>query len=118
MDDFRAWCEALASRGEAVLRARGGSMWPSVRDGALLRVRAARPAAGDIAVLKVGDALVCHRVLAIGPRHVTVKGDALTRAETYRVPRDAQVLGRVVGGRRRSGALIGLPVAIVRRLLA
>lgn len=116
MDDFRRWREALAERGEAVLYARGGSMWPSVRDGTALKVRACRPAAGDIAVLKVGDALVCHRVLAIGPGHITVKGDALTRVETYRVPREAEILGRVIG--RRGGALLGLPVAIVRRVFA
>lgn len=64
--------------------ARGGSMWPAVRDGAFVRVepdrgvvRALRP--GDLGCFARGGRPVVHRVVKTSPRGVTFAGDALTR---------------------------------------
>lgn len=82
--------------GEAVtFTARGGSMWPLLRDGATVRVdpsasRALRP--GELGCFARGDVPVVHRVVATSARGVTFAGDALGRGDGE-VPW-AEVLGR------------------------
>jgi hypothetical protein len=80
-------------------------MSPSLRDGEVLAVRAEPPRFGDVAVLRTGAGVVCHRRIWSRGGRVVVKGDGRAGLESYAVPRQARVLGRVVsvlrGGRFR-----------------
>jgi hypothetical protein len=74
---------------------RGSSMWPAVRDGAMVSVTPAAVRslrAGELAAYARGGALVLHRVVAVGPDGLRCRGDALSRDDAP-VPW-ADVLGR------------------------
>jgi signal peptidase I len=111
----RAGFAALATeilRGGNTLRfrARGGSMWPTIRDGDCAEVRAVSEASirhGDVVLVRMESGrLLVHRVRWTGCEGDEVvlrtQGDALAHADPP--VRAAQVLGRVVaverGGRR------------------
>lgn len=54
------------STGIFLVRAHGGSMWPFIRRGdTLVCRRGVAPAAGDLAIYRDGEILVCHRVVEI-----------------------------------------------------
>jgi hypothetical protein len=107
----RAGFAALATeilRGGDTLRfrARGGSMWPAIRDGDCAEVRAAGAVSirrGDVVLVRTGSGrLLVHRVRWIGRAGDEVilrtQGDALPGADPP--VRAAQVLGRVVAVER------------------
>ena len=91
---------ALARRGEAVFRVRGGSMWPLVPDGSLVRVRRG----GGVSTLSPGQLVVratldgnvqVHRVVAGARGALHTRGDALDADD----------------GPLTDGALVGVVVA-------
>jgi hypothetical protein len=69
----------------AQIRALGGSMWPTVRDGAVLLVQPVDPktiSLGDLAAFEDSEGhLKVHRVVARRPDHLVVKGDGLDTAD-------------------------------------
>lgn len=96
--------ELLAKGRSATLRARGGSMWPAIRDGDVLTLSPLGGAAplrrGDVVALHCGGALVVHRVVRCEPGGVVLRGDALPREDgAFAV---SAVLGRVVSVQRGS----------------
>jgi len=87
--------ELLREGQRARFTARGGSMWPAVRDGALVEVTpcpAAALAPGEIGAYVGARGLVVHRVVAREPGGLRFRGDA--RAQDDGVVDDARVLGR------------------------
>lgn len=117
--DLRAWADELARSGAALLRVRGGSMAPSLLDGDVVSVQAAPPRRGDLAVVRAGDRLLCHRLLSSGRGHVTLFGESRAVVERLAVPSEAQVIGRIEavlrGGRFRPPrrALAALAASVV-----
>lgn len=105
--------EALARGRTVSLTARGGSMWPFIRDGDRLTLapldRAAR--VGDVVWVRAGTAPgPIHRVRRIDrERRVCVQGDASIVPDGWF--RQADLLGRVVAVERR-----GRRVRLHRRL--
>lgn len=92
-----------------VIRARGWSMWPSLRDGDVLvldRSEGGRLRPGEIAAYvflddaETGYRLICHRVLWDSRRPdgggIAFKGDALCRIERIEASAGYRLLGRVV----------------------
>jgi len=82
---------------------RGGSMWPTVRDGATVSATPVDPRtlrAGELVAYTRGDALVVHRVVAVRPEGLRCRGDALALEDGV-VPW-AHVLGRATLVRQRS----------------
>lgn len=99
--------EELLRRGHsATLRARGGSMWPSLRDGDVVTVAPARSVRrGEIVAVRCGDALVLHRAVSVEPggAQVVLRGDSLPAADG-KFALD-EILGRVVSVRRGARTL-------------
>jgi hypothetical protein len=100
-------CEIVATaqtRGvRVVIRARGRSMRPMIRDGEAVRVRdlgarGARP--GDVVLARTPEGAVLHRVVAIDRRLgvARLKGDGETSADAL-LPLDA-IIGRADAVRR------------------
>jgi hypothetical protein len=133
--------ELLAKGRCATLRARGGSMWPAIRDGDVLTLAplrggdqsrtaplhrrdeswAAPLRAGDVVALRCGEALVVHRVVRCESGGVVLRGDALPREDGAFAA--SAILGRVVAVRRGSrrlrlgrGALAPLHRLLLRAL--
>jgi phage repressor protein C with HTH and peptisase S24 domain len=124
------FAELLAKGHRATLRARGGSMWPAIRDGDVLTLAplragdeggppAVRP--GDVVALRCGEALVVHRVVRCEGGGVVLRGDALPREDGAFAA--SAILGRVVAVRRGSqelrlgrGALAPLQRLVLRAL--
>lgn len=95
--------EATPPGGHLWLSAGGRSMWPLLLEGNRLRVRRCGPQdleAGDIAVVRLGEALVAHLVRSTSP---LVTCGILGRPDPGGV-----VLGRV-DGVRRAGVRVGVP---------
>ena len=122
------WCEDLARTGSAVIRLRGTSMTPALRDGEVVCVSGESPRWGDVAVLRTPRGLVCHRQVWRSAQRIAVKGDGRTVFESFAVPREAQVLGRVTSRRRGArfkplghrwvgllAAFAWIPIRLVRR---
>jgi hypothetical protein len=118
MDD-RALIARLRAGQPVWVRALGGSMWPAVRDGALVRVvprPAAALAAGELcAYAGDGDRLVIHRVTApLSNGVVRCRGDSLDTADPPVAADRILGLATVEGQRRlrlrlpRAGELRGL----------
>jgi len=87
--------ELLRDGQRARFTARGGSMWPAVRDGALVEVTpcpARELAPGELGAYVGARGPVVHRVVAREGGGVRFRGDA--RAEDDGVVDDARVLGR------------------------
>ena len=109
--------EQLLARGQrATVRARGGSMWPALRDGDVLTLQGAGPGAAlpafrEVVAVRCGDALVIHRTVRRDACAVVLRGDACP-APDGAFPL-AAILGRVVAVRRA-----GRPVLLGRGLLA
>lgn len=83
-------------RGRALrVLTRGHSMWPSVRDGAVVTVLPllGAPRVGDLVLVATPTRLVLHRVIACDTRGIVTKGDAAPH-DDGRVPREA-ILGRL-----------------------
>lgn len=89
---------------QVVLRARGDSMLPFIRDGedSLVLVHTPDLSVGDIVLARVGQAYVIHRVLAICGDRFTLMGDGNLKGTESCLRAD--VCGKVVaivrGGRR------------------
>ncbi len=89
----------LLRRGEAIeLQARGGSMYPMIRDGDRLRiepVQADQLRRGDVIAYRRGGRLLVHRYLGRWPdsRALRARGDSHARVEPPLDP--SAVLGRV-----------------------
>lgn len=99
--------DLLARFGRARLRVFGLSMWPAVKPGDVLEVRAV-PAhdviPGDVILFVRHGALFAHRVVEVGGRTgrlLRTRGDAHWRCDPLLRP--SQVLGRVEGVCRSSG---------------
>ena len=119
--------EGLSRGGEIILRARGMSMRPAIRDGEEVRLRplgSHPPGVGDIVLARTPEGAALHRVIAVarGSARVRLKGDGLQRADAY-LPISA-LLGRAdavrrghrrvridTPWRRRMGLLISLYLA-------
>jgi hypothetical protein len=72
----------LLRKGSAVrLVARGGSMWPWIRDGATVVISPRLPDKGDIAAAIHEGSLILHRVMRISANELHLRGDALDRVE-------------------------------------
>lgn len=72
--------EFLRGGQEVTFVARGGSMWPAVRDGAQLVIKPLKIdllRVGDLAAVDRRGELVVHRVIARTPTEVTLQGDAM-----------------------------------------
>lgn len=108
----------LLAAGETVpLRLEGGSMAPFLRPGDLVRIApldTGEPRVGDVVAFLAGPRLVVHRVLAVGPDRVRLRGDAAPAHDD--VPRGA-VAGRIVAA-ERAGRRLRLGLGPERRLLA
>lgn len=98
------------------LRARGGSMWPFLRDGDVLTVLPLdRPARlGEVLAVRRGDELVVHRAVRVRGRFAELQGDALSRSDGSFAAAD--LLGRVVLLRR--GAKSHAPATLFPLLAA
>ncbi len=85
----------LLREGQTVrFTARGGSMWPAVRDGALLEVTpcaATELLEGELGAFEGTVGVVVHRVCAVDESAVRFRGDAMAADEVVPVGR---VLGR------------------------
>jgi signal peptidase I len=109
--DFFGLADEILSKGKRLrFRARGGSMYPSIKNGDLVEVQPVQPSAlrrGDLVLYHSGgNRLVVHRVMS-----KSIRSDAavlVTKGDSVRVPdspvHQEEVLGRVVaiykGGRR------------------
>lgn len=101
---------------EVRLRLTGWSMKPWLRSGALLRFAATQPVVGDIALTRhANDALVAHRIVALGADWVQTKGDACL-APDGRVPRASLIGCAVALDSRALGLALPLGNALVRGL--
>lgn len=61
---------------------RGGSMWPTIRDGARVLVTPCDPRglrAGEVVAYARGGGVVIHRVVSVGAEGLRCRGDALSR---------------------------------------
>ena len=102
-------------------RARGASMWPSIRDGDVVKIQPMGSTAirrGDVVLYYSGQGrLVAHRVAnrctQQGCVELLMQGDALTRPDGL-VPQE-QVLGRLVAI-QRSGRCVRLDTPLYRAL--
>lgn len=102
----------LLGRGQrATLRARGGSMWPFLRDGDVVTLAplTAPILLGEVLLARRGDELVLHRAVRLTEGGPVLRGDALPREDG--VFPAAQLLGRVVRLRRAGHAGRGYPPA-------
>jgi hypothetical protein len=102
---------------EVRLRLTGWSMKPWFRSGALVRFSATRtPAVGDIALTRhANDALVAHRIVALGADWVQTKGDACL-AMDGRVARSSLIGCAVAVDSTALGLPLPLGNAILRTL--
>ncbi len=96
--------ESLSRGGKMVLRARGMSMRPTIRDGEDVRLRplgGSPPCVGEIVLARTPRGAALHRVIAVAHRSaiVRLKGDGLRSADAY-LPLCA-LLGRADAVRRR-----------------
>ena len=83
----------LLGRGRSVrLIARGGSMWPWLRDGAVVRIDPRAPRRGEIAAAIHQGELILHRLVGESGGKLLLRGDALDGVE--RVARGA-VIGAI-----------------------
>jgi signal peptidase I len=113
--------EILRSGKSLRFQARGGSMWPLVRDGdvvlvAPLDARSVRT--GDLVLFRAGPGnVVIHRVIRVevsqGRRRFTVQGDAVLLPDGV-IP-EAQVCGRVAAI-DRGGAHLDMDRPVLRSL--
>jgi hypothetical protein len=88
--------EVLRRFGAARLRVFGGSMWPAVRPGDVVHVRAVLPAdlaTGDVILFVRHGALFAHRLVGRQGHVLRTRGDAHWRRDPPLRP--SQVLGRV-----------------------
>lgn len=88
--------EQLSTQRPLMVRPRGRSMWPRVRQGVETQVLpciGGDVRLGDVVCFRRDQVLVLHRVVREGASHVLVKGDAMTRPDGW-IRRD-QVLGRL-----------------------
>jgi signal peptidase I len=96
----------LAAQGTALCRVEGGSMLPTLQPGDLYRLEPPGPLRrGQIVAIALGEAVVVHRVVAIGPSFVICRGDNRVACDPP-VP-VGDVLGHVIevvpGRRLREG---------------
>ena len=97
----------VEARGQFWVTARGGSMWPTIRDGdEVLLVPLGRPRVGDVVVLDLGSRLVLHRVVRARDALLVTRGDA-SRCEDGHVSMD-DVVGRAVAARRGGSTVVAL----------
>ncbi|HUA32323.1 MAG TPA: S24/S26 family peptidase [Candidatus Binataceae bacterium] len=87
------------------VRAQGSSMIPAIWPGDVLEIEPAGPASmteGQIAVFIRDGRLFAHRIVQVGARELTTRGDSLLRCDAPLT--SAELLGRVTfamrGGRR------------------
>jgi len=77
------------------LRAVGGSMWPTIRDGAILMIApcaVAKIRVGQLVAYASDDGrLIVHRVVALGAGTILLRGDGLAKPDPPVA--DADVLG-------------------------
>lgn len=87
--------EQLARGRPLRVRTQGHSMWPTLRDGALVQVDplVGAPRVGDLVLVATPSRLVLHRVIRSDTRGIVTKGDAAA-ADDGPVPREA-ILGKV-----------------------
>ncbi len=99
--DYLAVADLLLQQGKYRFRVYSDSMVPALRPGAILRlepVRAEQLAFGDLVATRLGDTLVCHRLMRLysdpnGVQWVVTKGDR-SSDEDFPV-RAEMVIGRV-----------------------
>ncbi len=94
--------EQLSADRPLVIRARGQSMWPVLRDGqelTIFPVGEEGVRVGDIVLYVTGDQMILHRVIRKRPGSYLLKGDAMGSADRWVEPPD--ILGRIP---RRIGA--------------
>ncbi len=99
--DYLAVADLLLQQGKYRFRVYSDSMVPALRPGAILRLDPVRPeqlAFGDLVATRLGDTLVCHRLMRWygdpnGVRWVVTKGDR-SSDEDFPV-RAEMVIGRV-----------------------
>lgn len=95
----RVVIDALRGGAPARVVVRGGSMWPAVRDGALVEItptpwRALAP--GDLAAFVRRDQLVVHRVVSAHREGLRCQGDALAHDDGLVAPADVLGVARVL----------------------
>jgi signal peptidase I len=114
---------ALLAEGYGVrFRASGGSMRPAICDGDFITVAPAGAAAvtpGNVIVYRDCDRLFAHRIVSVAPgpegdSRMVLRGDAVAACDAP--VSTTQVVGHVVGVRRRQGARLSDVPAIVVRL--
>ena len=77
-------------------QARGGSMWPTIKDGELLHIQPIGKTGlrrGDIVLFNQGGRLKAHRIIAPQTEHVVTRGDAC--ADSDEVILRSDILGLV-----------------------
>jgi signal peptidase len=98
----------LWSHGYRAYAVRTGSMAPTYPTGSLV---VDRPVSGDrlrpgtVVTFRVGDELVTHRLVAVGPGGLQTQGDANRSADPWTLQR-SDVVGEVVDGASRLGYLV------------
>jgi hypothetical protein len=113
---------ALKDHGECLVRVEGTSMWPSIREGDAVQIRAAQghPRIGSVAAFFNQDQLLVHRVVARRRQGntwlVRVRGDAMRGSKAFidwdRVIGTVSHIERAGSGRIRK-AWVTLPLAYV-----
>lgn len=108
----------VLTRGFAVrFRAKGDSMYPSIRCGEHVHVAPVAPDAlgvGDIVLVRAARGLTAHRVVAVSGETITTRGDnALARDAALQ---HHSILGRITSV-EREGARIPVPSAPARALV-
>lgn len=104
--------EALARGRSQTMVVQGGSMWPALRPGDVVRVTPReRPTLGDIvAVRPAGAGFFVHRVCGLrADGALLVMGDHNAKPDGWFAP--AHVVG-VITGVRRSGRFVPVPAAL------
>jgi hypothetical protein len=102
----------LLRGGRAVrMVARGGSMWPTIRDGEVVQIEPRQPRSGEVAAALHQGQLTIHRVIRIDENSAVLRGDALDRTERVSL---VDLLGTVPA--RRASPVAKLAARVRRRL--
>ena len=99
-DPLELVAELLARGRSVAVRARGGSMRPALCDGDVITLGplARAPRRGEVVAARRGSLLVIHRVMALVPGGVLLRGDACAAGDG--VFTNGELIGRAISARR------------------
>lgn len=126
---FADFVQEFIAQGQSFrFQARGGSMWPTIKDGELLHIQPIGKNSlrrGDIVLFNQGGRLKAHRIVALQTEHVVTRGDACADSDGL-VPqsdilglvtaKECSETGRIVSTVGRSAQLRFMPRQLRRHL--